>query len=234
MRSRRPIRTRSTRSPSALGRRPADRGDEPMRSDRAAAQPVRRTDRRSPTPGGRRARAHRPGRPDRPRLTRRWRASRSCSPAGRSARAFDPVAGGNVPVARRRGDPRPHARPGRDRRRRRRSTAAGRPASHFTFPMLLDIAAIAARRRSPTRRSTARSSSRARTRSRRPRFCWDLVLDGPKPVVVTGAMRASDDAGLRRAGQPARRGPGRGRSRVDARRRASSSPWAARSSRPTT
>ena len=27
-------------------------------------------------------------------------------------------------------------------------------------------------------------------------FCWDLVLDGPKPVVVTGAMRASDQPGF--------------------------------------
>ena len=27
-------------------------------------------------------------------------------------------------------------------------------------------------------------------------FCWDLVLDGAKPVVVTGAMRASDEPGF--------------------------------------
>jgi L-asparaginase len=49
-------------------------------------------------------------------------------------------------------------------------------------------------------------------------FCWDLVLDGVKPVVVTGAMRASDEAGfdgpanlrdaVRAAAAPSMRGAG--------------------------
>ena len=64
-------------------------------------------------------------------------------------------------------------------------------------------------------------------------FCWDLVLDGPKPVVVTGAMRASDEAGfdgpanLRDAVRVAAAG-------VDARRRRGGLAWAARSSPRTT
>ena len=59
---------------------------------------------------------------------------------------------------------------------------------------------------------TAWSSSRAPTRSRRRTSAWDLVLPrGAKPVVVTGAMRASARGRVRRPGQPARRGRGRGR-----------------------
>ena len=178
--------------------RPSAHGTGPSR--RTGADPSRsRTDRRPvAAPAGAATAAdpaRRPSRPDRPRLTRRWRASRSCSPAGRSARRStrSPAATSRSSTARR-------SWPGRPGWTTIADVVAidrGRtPASHFTFPDLLEIAGRPARRRSRTRRSTARSSSRARTRSRRPRFCWDLVLDGPKPVVVTGAMRASDEAGF--------------------------------------
>ena len=121
------------------------------------------------------------------------------------------------PDPRRRGHPGPHARAGRRRRRRGRSTAAGRPASHFTFPDLLDIADVLRAALADPAIDGAVVVQGTDT-IEETAFCWDLVLDGPKPVVVTGAMRASDDAGLRRAGQPSRRGPGRGRG-LDARRR---------------
>ena len=60
------------------------------------------------------------------------------------------------------------------------------PASHFTFAGAVRDRGGRPRRRSPIRRSTARSSSRAPTRSRRRRSSCDLLHDGPKPVVVTG------------------------------------------------
>ena len=124
------------------------------------------------------------------------------------------------PGPRRRGHPGPNARAGRRSPTSWRSTAAGRrPATSRSRSCSTSPTSCARRWR--TRRSTARSSSRARTRSRRPRFCWDLVLDGPKPVVVTGAMRASDEAGfdgpanlrdaVRVAAAASMRGDGRGR-----------------------
>ena len=67
------------------------------------------------------------------------------------------------------------------------------PASHFTFPKLFEIAAaVRARLDDPdvdgvvVVQGTDVIDETA--------FLWDLVLDSPKPVIVTGAMRAASDA----------------------------------------
>ena len=65
------------------------------------------------------------------------------------------------------------------------------PASHFTFADLMWLGRIS-RDALDRRRSTASWWSRAPIRSRR-RRSRDLVLSSPKPVVVTGAMRASHE-----------------------------------------
>ena len=136
---------------------------------------------------------------------------------GTISMAVDAAAGGNVPVLDGAGDPRPDAGARRDRgRRRHRSRTDARQPLHVR-------GAARDRGRPPRRagaihRSTALSSSRAPTRSRRRAFFWDLVLDGAKPVVVTGAMRASDEPGydgpanlrdaVRVAAAPSMRGAG--------------------------
>ena len=69
------------------------------------------------------------------------------------------------------------------------------PASHFTFPDLLDIADVLRAALADPAVDGAVVVQGTDT-IEETAFCWDLVLDGPKPVVVTGAMRASDDAGF--------------------------------------
>ena len=113
---------------------------------------------------------------------------------GTISTAYDPVAGGNVPtldgaaiIAR---------TPGLEAIAEVMAIDRGRtPASHFTFPALLDLAGV-------LRVALADSSVdgavvvQGTDTIEETSFCWDLVLDGVKPVVVTGAMRASDEAGF--------------------------------------
>jgi len=113
---------------------------------------------------------------------------------GTISTAFDPVAGGNVPVLD--GATLLERTPGLAAVADVVAVDRGRtPASHFTFPMLFDIArtiqeavadpavdGVVVVQGTDTIEETA--------------FAWDLVLDGPKPLVVTGAMRAADQAGF--------------------------------------
>jgi hypothetical protein len=68
------------------------------------------------------------------------------------------------------------------------------PASHFTLPSLLEIGvrirALAAERDVAGVVVVQGTDSMEETA-----FCWDLVHDLPEPVIVTGAMRSSSEAG---------------------------------------
>lgn len=91
------------------------------------------------------------------------------------------------------------------------------PASHFTFPKLFEIA-------SEIRRFQADPSIdgvvvvQGTDVIEETAFLWDLVLDRPEPVIVTGAMRAASDPNddgpsnlrnaVRCAASPALRGAG--------------------------
>ena len=113
---------------------------------------------------------------------------------GTISTAFDPAAGGNVPVLDGAGI---LARtPGLDAVADVVAIDRGRtPASHFTFPGLLELADV-------IRNALADPSVdgavvvQGTDTIEETSFCWDLLLDGAKPVVVTGAMRASDEAGF--------------------------------------
>jgi L-asparaginase len=135
---------------------------------------------------------------------------------GTISTAFDPAAGGNVPVLDGAGI---LARtPGLDAVADVVAIDRGRtPASHFTFPVLLELAEV-------VRNALADASVdgavvvQGTDTIEETSFCWDLLLDGAKPVVVTGAMRASDEAdfdgpanlrdAIRVAADPAMRGVG--------------------------
>ncbi len=113
---------------------------------------------------------------------------------GTISTVFDPAAGGNVPVLD--GAAILASTPGLDDIAEVVAIDRGRiPASHFTFPQLLEIAEIV--------RSTLRDPSvdgavvvQGTDTIEETSFCWDLVLRGDKPLVVTGAMRSSDEAGF--------------------------------------
>ena len=127
---------------------------------------------------------------------------------GTISTAFDPVAGGNVPALD--GAAILARTPGLDAIAEVVAIDRGRtPASHFTFPALLEIAGVAPR-------GAGRPGDRRR--GRRPGHRHDRgdrVLLGPRPRRGEAGRRDRRDARvgrgrLRRAGQPARRGPGRG------------------------
>ena len=113
---------------------------------------------------------------------------------GTISTTYDPVAGGNVPtldgaaiVAR---------TPGLDAIADIVAIDRGRTAaSHFTFPDLLEIADVLRNAMADPAVDGAVVVQGTDT-IEETAFCWDLVLDGPKPVVVTGAMRSSDAAGF--------------------------------------
>lgn len=128
----------------------------------------------------------------------------------------DPVAGGNVPtldgagiIAR---------TPGLDAIAEVVARDLGRtPASHFTFPQLFAIAAeVRAAQADPSIDGVV--VVQGTDVIEETAFLWDLVLDSPVPVVVTGAMRSAsepDDDGpanlrdaVRAAADPGLRGAG--------------------------
>ena len=113
---------------------------------------------------------------------------------GTISTAFDPVAGGNVPVLD--GAAILARTAGLDAIAEVIAIDRGRmPASHFTFPDLLDIAAVLRMTLADPGIAGAVVVQGTDT-IEETSFCWDLVLDGPKPIVVTGAMRASDELGF--------------------------------------
>ena len=113
---------------------------------------------------------------------------------GTISTAFDPVAGGNVPLLD--GAAILARTPGLDAIAEVIAIDRGRtPASHFTFPDLLEIAAVlrtALADPAVIGAVVVQGTDTIEETS----FCWDLLLDGPKPIVVTGAMRASDEPGF--------------------------------------
>jgi L-asparaginase len=111
---------------------------------------------------------------------------------GTISTVFDPIAGGNVPVLD--GAAILARTPGLDAIAEVVALDRGHTAaSHFTFRGLLELAGVL--------RSALADPSidgavvvQGTDTIEETSFCWDLVLEGAKPVVVTGAMRASDEA----------------------------------------
>jgi L-asparaginase len=113
---------------------------------------------------------------------------------GTISTVFDPVAGGNVPVLD--GAAILARTPGIDQIAEIVTIDRGRiAASHFSFDQLLEIAGIVRDALADPAIDGAVIVQGTDT-IEETSFCWDLVLDGPKPVVVTGAMLSSDMPGF--------------------------------------
>jgi L-asparaginase len=113
---------------------------------------------------------------------------------GTISTVFDPIAGGNVAVL---DGPAILARtPGLEAIAEVVAIDRGRTAaSHFTFPWLLELAAVLRETLADPGIDGAVVVQGTDT-IEETSFCWDLVLDGSKPVVVTGSMRSSDELGF--------------------------------------
>lgn len=113
---------------------------------------------------------------------------------GTISTVFDPVAGGNVPVLD--GAAILARTPGLDRIAEVVAIDRGRiAASHFTFGQLIELGAVVRDALADPAVDGAVIVQGTDT-IEETSFCWDLLLEGPKPVVVTGAMRSSDMAGF--------------------------------------
>ena len=113
---------------------------------------------------------------------------------GTISTVFDPVAGGNVPVLD--GAAILARTPGLDSIAEVVALDRGRlAASHLTFPQLLELGALLRDLLDDPAIDGAVLVQGTDT-IEETSFCWDLLLEGPKPVVVTGAMLSSDMAGF--------------------------------------
>lgn len=135
---------------------------------------------------------------------------------GTISTAFDPVAGGRMPVLD--GSAILARTPGIAEVADIVPIDRGRtPASSFTFPMLLEVAGVLRSALADPAIDGAVVVQGTDT-IEETSFFWDLLLEGAKPVIVTGAMRASDEASfdgpanlldaVRAAASPALRGQG--------------------------
>src|SRR5207247_163850 len=68
------------------------------------------------------------------------------------------------------------------------------PASHFTIGDLVGLWSVI-REAADDRATDGVVVVQGTDTIEETAFCWDLLHDGPKPVVVTGAMRSSTEAG---------------------------------------
>jgi L-asparaginase len=113
---------------------------------------------------------------------------------GTISTAFDPEAGGRVPILD--GSAILARTPGLADIAEIVSIDRGRtPAVYLRFADLLDIAA-ALRLALDDPTIDGAVITQGTDTIEESAFCWDLVLNGPKPVIVTGSMRASDEAGF--------------------------------------